>query len=295
MKRTKFLLGFFSLLGFFFLSLPFPASAHDYEEIYHSMDTEGYWSGLYCPDEPNPGLNVFRGALEEDGDFTDLQTFWGTTASTCQQFFDFVTTKEIDWISTQGYSADDYPVDYFTVQWLNVDGGINTNGYTIYEHYAEGSDSWRIVASSGIVFPEVPPYVGAPGEADYVDVPNPIEDPKGFVLAVIENIGIWLRWFLVPTSDFFSVRFAQIRTSAEETFPAYFAIETAISDSTSVDSSITIGSFDFGGSQSAPATFFNPASWDPADFAGLRTLLSMMMWVWLAYFLLQRVPTLFSS
>jgi len=165
-------------------------------------------------------------------------------------------------------------------------------GDSVFHRINLMSDNYTFLSSTADPAPE---QIINSATDDFVDVPSPVTDPAGFVSALFVNFGIWIRNLIVPDSDFFSSRFNAIQVIAQEHFPIFFSISDIVSGSTAVDSSVSLGSVSFGSSSTAPLVFFSPSSWSPDTFAGLRSFLSMLMYVWLAYFVTTKLSRIFSS
>lgn len=121
---------------------------------------------------------------------------------------------------------------------------------------------------------------------------------QGSILPDNKDLGFWgnlFRDMFVPRPGFMNIRFSEMRENAEIHFPLYFQLSDIVQGSASTSSVVTLGSLQLGGQSTAPITFFNPASWNPDTFSGLRSFLSMLMYVWLMYFVLHKVSKVFSS
>jgi len=107
--------------------------------------------------------------------------------------------------------------------------------------------------------------------------------------------GNLFRDMFVPRPGFMNAQFEAMHQVAELHFPLYFQLRGIVDGSTSQSTVVTLGSLHFSGGSTVPITFFNPASLNPDNFSSLRSLLAMMMYVWLMYFALHKVSKIFSA
>lgn len=138
-------------------------------------------------------------------------------------------------------------------------------------------------------------------DTSFLDVPNPLTDPTGFVAAVLHNTGLTIAsWFLPPDNYFFN-KVSEIGTTWETDQPGLASINTAFSDGVSALSSptslapVTLGSLHFGNSTIAAVPFFDPSAMDSGIFSQAKTLISAFMYFGVAFWVIREVSTIMSA
>jgi hypothetical protein len=80
--------------------------------------------------------------------------------------------------------------------------------------------------------------------SDYDDVPSLIDDPRGFLDSLLHNLGVWLRWLLVPSDSFMSSALDSITSTLDVKFD--FSSLSSIGETleaSAVPSSVTLPHF----------------------------------------------------
>ena len=214
------------------------------------------------------------------------------------------------WNTLYGQTGFQYLIGSQTLQAIRDITGPSEFGY-IYEQVpvvqAQSTLLYFVLATEDTHTLEIPAFARLIGDStssvtpnaaifgSSVDIPNPLTNPFGFVSALFLNLKNWVVSLVVPSPGFMDSQLSTLQATAQTHFPIFFQLSSVIQGSTTQSDTITLGSLNFGSTSSAPITFFNPTQWNPDSFSGFRNLLSMMMWVWLMYFIVHKVPKIFSS
>lgn len=165
-------------------------------------------------------------------------------------------------------------------------------GSAVFPRIALGGTNGVDIVST--VAPATLQIISGQPTSDYVDVPDPITDPLGFVTALLTNTAIWLKGLIIPPDGFFSDAYMQVKTEADTKFVFYSQLTSAFTipaGTTMVP--ITLGALHAGGQTIAAQPFIS--SFDADTFAPFRNFLSMVMYVSLGFWLIRKTSTIFSS
>lgn len=131
-------------------------------------------------------------------------------------------------------------------------------------------------------------------DTQYVPVPNPLDNPFGFVSALLTNMAIWLQALVIPPAGFFAEAYTQVKTEFDAKFAFYEQIKSAFTIPVGAAMTpISIGSLTLGNTTTSPIAFIS--SFDAATFAPFRNFLSMVMYVSLGFWLIRKMSNIFSS
>lgn len=147
-----------------------------------------------------------------DGGFY-FDSYFGGTSACRPLLFSSHTIFSFGSFDGSAYCSDIVPYD---------------SGQPIFERVNLESDNQTFQRSTS---PSAPPVVITPDTSDYVEVPDLITDPSGFVTALLTNLGIFLYNLVLPDSDFLSEKFLELQTSLTDSFPWFYQLKTAYEDS----------------------------------------------------------------
>jgi len=154
----------------------------------------------------------------------------------------------------------------------------------------------------GVSAPGVAQIVnGSNNSNDYMDVPNPVTDPTGFIGAVFTNFFIFLYKGFVPPDNYFFDKVSEIETTWATDQPGLTAINTAFADGVvslstpSALSPVTLGALHIGSATTSTITVFDPDSMDSGMFAQAKTLISAFMYFGVAFWVIRQVSTILSA
>lgn len=129
---------------------------------------------------------------------------------------------------------------------------------------------------------------------EYVDVPNPLTDPKGFVIALLTNLALWVKNLFIPSTDFFQTKYNEMKLAFEEKFAFYFQLKDAYTiPIETTPSAFSFTGLSFGGVTLPTLTLFNGFSF--FDFGPYRTFISGIMYASCGLFVIRKMSRIFSS
>lgn len=137
------------------------------------------------------------------------------------------------------------------------------------------------------------------GDSEYVDVPNPLTDPYGFVVAVLKNLSIWLYSLVIPDDGFYQGLMTQFNEDFEEKQPGLSALRTSISNgiagmSVVTPSGIVLPSLTGMGQELGPQTFIS-GELSPDIINPIKTLISAFLYMFVGMWVIRHLSTIFSS
>jgi hypothetical protein len=157
---------------------------------------------------------------------------------------------------------------------------VTSNGY---------SDKTMIAISDGFV-------TGTSDmELDYMIVPSLIDDPSGFISVMFHNLGVWLKWLIVPSNEYMTGQLDMLQYDFNTKFVGVTSILTSFSSGFSSLSSagttytgLTVSLYG-----SAPVPIINTTN---VDLVGMMTQLrywtSLGLWLFCAIYCIGAIRNL---
>lgn len=136
-------------------------------------------------------------------------------------------------------------------------------------------------------------------DVEYVDVPNPLTDPFGFVVAVLKNLSIWLYSLVIPDDGFYQGIMTQFNQDFEEKQPGLSALRTSVSNGIASMSAVSpegigLPSLTGMGQELGPQTLIS-ADISPDIINPIKILISAFLYMYVAVWVVRHLSTIFSS
>lgn len=146
----------------------------------------------------------------------------------------------------------------------------------------------------GVSSPDYSNIISGQPTSEYVDVPNPVTNPFGFVVALLTNLAIWLKNLVIPSGDFFQDKYNEMKLAFEEKFAFYFQLKDAYTIPTeTTPSAFSFTGLSFGGVTLPTLTLFDGFSF--FDFSPYRSFISGIMYASCGWFVIRKMSRIFSS